>query len=388
MPTYLDYAATTPLDDSVLERMLPYLKEDFGNPSSVHGWGQRAECAVEEARERVAGGLGCRPEEVIFTSGGSESDNLALRGAAFGEREARAANHLLVTPVEHDAVRITAHELAELHDFELEWIPVDGLGRVDPEGLRKSLRSDTALVSVIYGNNEIGSVNPIPELTVIARERNVAFHSDALQTTCQLPTRVDELGVDLLSIGAHKFYGPKGVGALYVRSGAPLRAIQTGGSQERGLRAGTHNVPLIVGLAHAHEIALARWERDADRFRRLRDRIIDSVLDRIRDARLTGHRTERLPNNASFVFQGLDGNSLIAALDLAGYACSSGSACKTGDPEPSEVLLAVGMERELALGSLRVTVGRQTTEAEVDEFLDVLERTVVNLRSPVAATTP
>ncbi|MFQ5921515.1 MAG: cysteine desulfurase family protein [Anaerolineales bacterium] len=386
MPTYLDYAATTPLDDTVLERLLPYLKEDFGNPSSVHVWGQRAEWAVEEARERVADGLGCQPEEVIFTSGGSESDNLALRGAAFGARETRAANHLLASPVEHDAVRKTAFELAERYGFELEWLPVDNWGRVDPDDLRKSIRSDTAIVSVIYGNNEIGTVNSIPDLAAIARERNITFHSDALQATCQLPTRVDDLGIDLLSIGAHKFYGPKGVGALYVRSGAPLQAVQTGGSQERGLRAGTYNVPLIVGLAHAHEIALARRERDADCFRRLRDHIIDGVLSRIPGARLTGHRTERLPNNASFVFQGIDGNSLLAALDLAGFACSSGSACKTGEPEPSEVLLALGMERELALGSLRVTVGRQTTEAEIDEFLDVLQDTVVELRTHFAVT--
>ena len=386
MSTYLDYAATTPMDDRVLDRMLPFLKEDFGNPSSVHIWGQRAEWAIEEARERVAKGLGCRPEEVIFTSGGSESDNLALRGAAFGARDTRAANHLLISPVEHDAVRKTALELAERHGFELEWLPVDNLGRVSPNDLRKSVRSDSAVISVIYGNNEIGTVNSIPDLAAIARERNVTFHSDALQATCQLPTRVDDLGIDLLSLGAHKFYGPKGVGALYVRSGTPLLAVQTGGSQEQGLRAGTHNVPLIVGFAHAHEIALARQERDADRFQTLRDHIIDGVLDRIPGARLTGHRTERLPNNASFVFHGVDGNSLLAALDLAGFACSSGSACKTGDPEPSEVLLAMGMERELALGSLRITVGRQTTEAELDEFLGVLHDMVMDLRTPVVIT--
>ena len=386
MPTYLDHAATTPLDDTVLERMLPYLKENFGNPSSVHVWGQRAEWAVEEARERVADGLGCQPEEVIFTSGGSESDNLALRGAAFSARETRAANRLLISPVEHDAIRRTAFDLAEHHGFELDWLPVDNWGRVDPDDLRKSIRSDTAIVSVIYGNNEIGTVNSIFDLAAIAREREVTFHSDALQATCQLPTRVNDLGIDLLSIGAHKFYGPKGVGALYVRSGSPLLAVQTGGPQERGMRAGTHNVPLIVGLAYAHEIALASRRRDADRFRKLRDHIIDGVLDRIPGARLTGHRAERLPNHASFVFQGMDANSLLAALDLAGFACSSASACKTGNPEPSEVLLSLGMNRELALGSLRVTVGRQTTEAEVAEFLDVLQKTVVELPTRIAVT--
>jgi len=285
--------------------------------------------------------------------------------------------------VEYDVVSQTARDLAERHAFELEWLPVDHLGQVDPDALRKRIRSDTAVVSIIYGNNEIGTVNPIPDLAAIARERSVTFHSDALQATCQLPTRVDDLGIDLLSIGAHKFYGPKGVGALFVRNGSPILPIQTGGSQERGLRAGTHNVPLIVGLAAAHRFALAQRESDASRFRQLRDRIIDGVLNKIPGARLTGHRAERLPNNASFVIQGIDGNSLLAALDLAGFACSSGSACKTGDPEPSKVLLALGVEAELALGSLRVTVGRQTTRAEVDEFLDALRETVDELRSPV-----
>jgi cysteine desulfurase len=383
MPAYLDFAATTPLDERVLEAMLPFLREDFGNPSSVHSWGQRAEWAVEQARGRIADGLGCQPDEVIFTSGGSESDNLALRGAAFSARATRAANHLLISPIEHDAIRNTAYELAERHGFELELLPVDSMGRVDPDDLRKSIRSDTAVISVIYANNEIGTVNPISALAAIAHQQNIPFHSDALQATCQLPTGVERLGIDLLSIGAHKFYGPKGVGALYVRGGTPLLAVQTGGSQEQGLRAGTHNVPLIVGMARAHEIALAQGEHDADHFRILRDRIIDKVVDRIPGAQLTGHRTDRLPNNASFVFERIDGNSLLAALDLEGFACSSGSACKTGDPEPSEVLIALGVAAELALGSLRVTVGRQTSNVEVSEFLDALEKTVARLRSPV-----
>jgi cysteine desulfurase len=386
MPTYLDYAATTPLDDTVLERMIPYLKEDFGNPSSVHIWGQRAEWAVEEARERVAEDLGCLPEEVIFTSGGSESDNLALRGAALGARDLRGANHLLVSPVEHDAITKTAFELAEHHGFDVDWLPVDSDGRVNPSDLRRSIRSDTAVVSVIYGNNEIGTVNPIRELASIAREYEIVFHSDALQATCQLPTRVDDLGVDLLSIGAHKFYGPKGVGVLYVRSGVPLVAVQTGGSQERGLRAGTHNVPLIVGLAYAHEIAISRQEKDARHFEILREHIVEGILNRIPDAQLTGHRIERLPNNASFVFRGIDGNALLAALDLAGFACSSGSACKTGDPEPSDVLTAIGLERDQALGSLRVTVGRQTSQEQVEEFLDVLQKAVFDLRESISAS--
>ncbi len=383
MPAYLDYAATTPLNDKVLDEMLPYLREDFGNPSSVHGWGQRAEWAVEQARERIASGLDCLPEEVIFTSGGSESDNLALRGAALSAQSERGANHLLISPVEHDAIRITASELATRHGFELELLPVDSQGCVDPDNLRDSIRPDTAVISIIYGNNEIGTVNPIPELAGVARERKIPFHSDALQATCQLPTQVKHLGIDLLSIGAHKFYGPKGVGVLYVKAGTPLQAVQTGGSQEQGLRAGTHNVPLIVGMAHAHEIAVAQHDSDADQFRSFRDKIILGVESRIPGAQLTGHPEQRLPNNASFVVEGVDGNSLLAALDLEGFACSSGSACKTGDPEPSTVLLSLGMEPELALGSLRVTVGRQTTEDEVSEFLDVVKETVARLRSQV-----
>jgi cysteine desulfurase len=285
--------------------------------------------------------------------------------------------------VEHDAIRITASELATRHGFELEMLAVDSEGRVDPDDLRSKIRTDTAVISIIYGNNEIGTVNPIPELADVAREREIPFHSDALQATCQLPTRVKHLGIDLLSIGAHKFYGPKGVGALYVKAGTPLQAIQTGGSQEQGLRAGTHNVPLIVGMAHAHEIAMAQHDSDADQFRPLRDKIILGVESRIPGAQLTGHPEQRLPNNASFVVEGVDGNSLLAALDLEGFACSSGSACKTGDPEPSAVLLSLGMEPELALGSLRVTVGRQTTEDEVSEFLEVVKETVARLRSQV-----
>jgi len=386
MPAYLDYAATTPLDDKVLEGMLSYFREDFGNPSSVHGWGQRAEGAVELAREKIASDLGCLPEELVFTSGGSESDNLAVRGAAFSAQLSKAASHLLISPIEHDAVRNTAFELANRHGFEVELLPVDAYGRVDPDDLRSRIRPETALVSIIYGNNEIGTVNSISALSSVAQEHQVPFHSDALQATCQLPTQVAELGVDLLSIGAHKFYGPKGVGALYVREGTSLQALQTGGSQEHGLRAGTHNVPLIVGMAQAHEIAMERHKTDAEKFRFLRDRIIEGVENTIPGAQLTGHPQERLPNNASFVIEGIDGNSLLAALDLEGFGCSSGSACKTGDPEPSEVLLALGLEPELALGSLRVSVGRQTEETEVDEFLDALQVTVARLRSQV--TTP
>lgn len=381
-PIYLDYAASTPTDPQVMQAMLPYFSRRFGNPSSVHAWGQPAEQAVEAARATVAEDLGCLQSEIVFTSGGSESDSLALRGVAHARREARGAAHLLISPVEHDAVRNTALDLAAHDGFELEFLAVDAHGQVQPDQLVERLREDTALVSIIYGNNEIGTVNPIQQLARICRERGVPMHTDALQGTSQLDSNVDNLGADLLSIGAHKFYGPKGVGALYVRSGTPLRPLQLGGSQEGGRRAGTSNVPLIVGLAEAVNLARERRHEDALRFQALRDRLIAGVPERIPGARLTGHPTERLPNHASFVFEGLDGNQLLAALDLAGFACSSGSACKTGDPEPSQVLLALGLSEELALGSLRVSVGRHTTAGEVEAFLYALPQVVSRLRSP------
>jgi cysteine desulfurase len=361
--------------------MLPFFDEAYGNPASVHSWGQQAEAALEQSRARIAANLGCGTDEIVFTSGGSESDNLALRGAAFAARQGRSANHILISPVEHPAVLETGRQLQQLHGFELEYLPVDHYGRVEPGDLGERLRSDTAVVSVIYGNNEIGSVNPISELGILCQQQGIPFHTDALQAVAQLELRVDELPVDLLSIGAHKFYGPKGVGALYVRRATPMIPIQTGGSHERGWRAGTSNVPLIVGMSEALEVVAERRRTDIQDFRKLRDRIVDSVLGSLPGALLTGHPTERLPNHASFVFEGLDGNQLLAALDLAGYACSSASACKTGEPEPSEVLLAIGLDPRLATSSLRVTVGRQTTSVEVEAFLTSLPEAVSRLRA-------
>lgn len=376
---YFDYAASTPADPQVVQAMLPYFTDSFGNPSSVHGWGQRAEQAVEQARQVVADDLGCRSDEIIFTSGGTESDSLALRGVAYAAREQSGADHLLISPVEHDAVLNTARSLSG-EGFELELLPVDATGRVDPDELAARLRTNTAVVSIIFGNNEIGTLNPIEALATICREHGVPLHTDALQVTSQLEHRVERLQVDLLSIGAHKFYGPKGVGALYVRQGTPLHPIQWGGSQERGRRAGTSNVPLIVGLAEALKLAGERRQSDAGMFSTRRDRIIAGVTERIPQAQLTGHRAQRLPNHSSFVFAGVDGNQLLAALDLAGFACSSGSACKTGDPEPSEVLLALGMQPELSLSSLRVTVGRHTTSDQVESLLETLPKLVARLR--------
>jgi cysteine desulfurase len=378
---YLDYAATTPVDARVVEAMLPFFGETFGNPSSIHYFGQEAEAALESARETVAGALGCKPEEIIFTSCGTESDNLALRGAALAARRERSANHILISPVEHHAVSHTAHQLAHEFGFELELLPVDQYGLVDPDEVAARIRTDTAVVSVIYANNEIGTINPIAEIGAICRERGVAFHSDAVQAAAHLPIDVGRDNLDLLSIGAHKFYGPKGVGALYVRTGIRLLPSQTGGSQERGLRAGTQNVPYIVGMAEALRLTQEEREVHTSNLLPLRDHIIGRILEDVPSARLTGHPKMRLPNHASFVFEGVDGNMLLQLLDNAGFACSSGSACKTGDPEPSDVLLALGLPRSWALGSLRVTLGRATTTDEVNQFLDVVGDLVNRVRA-------
>ncbi|MEX1143283.1 MAG: cysteine desulfurase family protein [Anaerolineales bacterium] len=377
---YLDHAATTPLDPRVLEAMQPYLTERFGNPSSVHGYGQRAETALEDARGRMAELLNAQPEELIFTSGGTESDNLALRGAALAARHQRGATHLLISPVEHDAITKTAEQLVEHFGFDLETLPVDEFGRVHPDKVACRLRPETALVSAILGNNEIGTVNHIAEIAAVCREHGVLLHSDGVQSGAYVSLDVEQLGVDLLSIGAHKFYGPKGVGALYVRSGAPLLPAQTGGSHEAGRRAGTPNVAYIVGMVKAFEIAQTELAARAAHLSSLRDRIIGGVLNSVPDSQLTGHREQRLANHASFVFKDVDGNALLMLLDDAGFACSSGSACKTGDPRPSQVLLSLGLSPEWALGSLRVTVGISNTEEEVDSFLSTLPQLVERAR--------
>jgi len=377
---YLDYAATTPVDVRVLAAMQPYFSQFFGNPSSIHTFGQQAEAAVEQARTTIAQALGAQPHEVIFTACGSESDNLALRGAAFAARQQCKANHILISPVEHHAVSRTARQLADVFGFEVEYLPVDAFGRVAPENVAARLRSDTALVSVMAANNEIGTLNPIAAIGDLCQARGVPFHTDAVQYAAHLPIDVDALNVDLLSLGAHKFYGPKGIGALYVRAGTPLLPMQTGGSQEYDLRAGTQNVPYIVGMGRAFALVQEEHAQRTAQLQPLRDYLIEQVLERIPDARLTGHPTERLPNHASFVLRGLDGHTLLTLLDMAGFACSSGSACKTGNPEPSEVLLALGLSREWALGSLRITLGKDTRPQDIERFIETLPPLVVRAR--------
>lgn len=382
---YLDHAATTPVDPRVLEAMLPHFSQNYGNPSSVHAFGRQAEKALEQARRDVAAVLNCSPAEIIFTGCGSEADNLALRGGALAARRQRSAGHILTTPIEHDAVLNTARQLRDHFGCELTELPVDSEGRVNPDDVARALRPDTALVSIIYANNEIGTIEPIAEIAAVCRERDVPLHTDAVQAGSQLELDVQKLGVDYLALGAHKFYGPKGVGALYVRAGSPLLPIQTGGGHEHGLRAGTQNVPYIVGLAEALKITAAERVSHNTRFQKLREQVIEGILNTIPESKLTGHRTERLPNHASFAFRGVDGNDLLMHLDLAGIAASSGSACKTGDPEPSEVLLALGLSPAWALGSLRVTVGRQTTQTQIDRLLEVLPGIIQKLRALDAA---
>lgn len=378
---YLDYAATTPVDQRVLDVMLPYFRESYGNPSSVHRLGQKAEAAVDEAREKVAAVLHCKPDEIIFTSCGTESDNFAIRGAALARRNASGEKWILTSKTEHHAVSKTAQQLEKNYGFLLEWLEVDEFGGVTSESLGKAVCSDTALASVMYANNEIGTINPIRELVEIAKANNILFHTDAVQAAAYLDVNIENLGVDLMSLGGHKFYGPKGVGALYVRKGTNLLPHMTGGGQEFSLRAGTQNVPYIVGFAEALRLAAEEREKRIAHVKPLRDQIMGRVLEEIPDAKLTGHPENRLPNHASFVFKDVDGNLLLQMLDSAGFACSSGSACKTGNPEPSEVITSLGYSRDWALGSLRITLGVDSTPEQVDLFLKTLPQLVEKVRA-------
>jgi cysteine desulfurase len=376
---YLDYAATTPVDERVTAAMQPYFTQVFGNPSSLHRFGQQAESALEKSRRALAGFLGAKPSEIIFTSCGSESDNMAIRGAAFAARQKTSANHLLISPIEHPAVLNTASQLADLHGFDLSFLPVDKYGMVSPSEVKKNLREDTFLVSVMHANNEIGTINPIAEIGGICRKRGIYLHTDAVQSGAHSPLDVNSLKVDLLSLGAHKFYGPKGVGALYIKSGTELSSMLTGGSQEFGQRAATENIPLIAGMAAAFELVQIEHDQRTNHILPLRNYLINQVL-KIPSSQLTGHPEERQVNHASFVFEGVDGNLLISILDGAGFACSSGSACKTGDPEPSSVLTHLGYTPSWALGSLRVTLGKDTTAEDIDSFLNILPGCIHQVR--------
>jgi cysteine desulfurase len=384
MPTnrtvYLDHSASTPTDPRVVDAMLPYFTEVYGNASSAHRFGREAEAAIEAARETVARIFNCQPSEVVFTSGGSESDNLALRGAAWSARSHQRGNHLITMPLEHSAVSKTLAQMAAVMGFEQTILPVDRTGLVDVEDLGDALRPDTVLTSIMYANNEIGTIEPLPVLAACAHDRGVLFHTDAVQAAGQMPLDVQALGVDMLSISAHKFYGPKGVGALYVRRGVELIPSQSGGSHEEGRRAGTSNTPFIVGLAKALEIAYAELDEHNAHYRAMRDRLVDGILRHVPDSELSGHRAQRLPSHASFVFAGVDSSLLVMHLDMKGVAASGGSACKTGNPEPSGVLLAMGYNEREAIGGLRLTVGRQTTEADIDYAVDKVVECIETVR--------
>lgn len=377
---YLDYAATTPLDPRVHQAMMPYLTEKFGNPNSIHAFGREAKKAVDEARETIAALLNCRPSEIVFTSGGTESDNLALRGVASAYRQ--KGNHIVTTAIEHHAVLHTCRALQD-EGFEVTYLPVDEHGLVVPEQVVEALTDRTILVSIMHANNEIGTIEPLAEIVQAIKEKrpDVLVHTDAVQTVGHIPVDVEALGVDLLSFAAHKFYGPKGVGGLFVRRGVKLVPQLTGGGQERNRRSGTENVAGIVGMAKALELAIAEMPAEIPRLKTLRDELINGVLTQIPGSRLNGHPTQRLPHNANFSFLGVEGEALLLQLDLHGIAASSGSACSSGSLEPSHVLLALGLSHEWALGSLRLTLGRFTTRQHIERVLWVLPPIVEKLRA-------
>jgi len=380
MPIYLDHAATTPVRPEVLAAMLPYLTDHFGNPSSIHSAGRRARMGLDEARETLAGVLGAKPREIVFTSGGTESDNLALKGV--GWAASARGRRIVTTAVEHKAV-IHACGVLERFGFEVVYLPVDSTGMVDPGQVAAAIDEHTTLVSVMYANNEVGTIQPIHEIGAICRERRVLFHVDAVQAAGYLPIDVDELQVDLMSLSAHKIHGPKGIGALFVRQGTALLPQLSGGSQERQRRAGTENVAGAVGFATALGLAqgdAAEQTREAERLAALRDTLVGGLLAHP-DIALTGHPDQRLATNASFVIDGVEGGDLVAALDLEGVQASTGSACSTGSADPSHVLLAMGLDPERAHGSLRLSLGRDSTADEVERAVGVIGQVVDRMRS-------
>lgn len=381
---YMDHAATTPVLPQALEAMLPYFSEKFGNPSSIYGVAREGRQALDEARETVAGILGAKTTEIIFTSGGSEGDNAALKGAAFASKS--KGNHIVTSSIEHHAVLHTCHFL-EKFGFEITYLPVDAYGLVDPDEVGRAITDKTILVSIMMGNNEVGTVQPIAEIGKILKGKNITFHTDAVQAAGALPLDVNELGVHLLTLAAHKFYGPKGVGILYLKRATPFLPQQQGGGQERNRRAGTENVPGIVGMATALKLAVENMEANNRRAVQLRDRMVDGVLSRVPKARLNGHPTQRLPNNANFSFEYVEGESILLNLDMLGVAASSGSACTSASLEPSHVLMAMGIPVEIAHGSLRLTLGLSNTEEDVDYVVSILPGIVERLRamSPLAS---
>ncbi len=375
---YLDYAATTPTHPDVVKTMLPYFTNSFGNPSSIYACGQDAKEAIEGARASVATLIGAQDEEIIFTSGGTEADNSALKGVAYAS-EGRG-QHIITSSIEHHAILETSRFL-ETQGFEITYLPVDEYGMVDPDDVRRAITDKTIIVSIMHANNEVGTIQPVAEIAKITREAGVYLHTDAVQSVGHVPFTVDELGVDLLSLSAHKLYGPKGVGAFYVRKGTKLVSFMHGGEQEYGRRASTHNVPGIVGLGKAAEIALQETDEEAERVTRFRDKLRNGILESIDHTRLNGHPQARLPNNLNVSISYAEGEAMCLKLDREGICCSTGSACTSAATEPSHVLAALGLDPLQAHSSLRFSLGKWTTEEEIDRVLEVLPRIVAKLRA-------
>jgi cysteine desulfurase len=375
---YFDHSATTPTDHEVANLIMEYMTEKYGNPGSIHYFGREVRKAVEEAREKVAALLNANANEIFFTSGGTESDNLAIKGAVYANR--KKGNHIITTAIEHHAVLHTC-EYLEKQGFSVTYLPVDENALVSLEAVKNAITDKTVLISVMFANNEVGTIQPIKEIGQLAREKGILFHTDAVQVAGNYPIDVKEYNIDLLALSGHKFYGPKGVGALYIRKGVRVESVQQGGGQERNLRAGTENVPGIVGLGKAAEIAKRDMDKKVVYLTKLRDKLIKGIQEKIPDIRLNGHPTLRLPGSVNFSFLYVEGESLLLNLDLKGIAASSGSACTSGSLDPSHVLLAMGLTHEVAHGSLRLSLGHDNTEADIDFCLEVLPEIVARLRS-------
>lgn len=376
---YMDYSATTPVKKEVLDEMMPYLTDYFGNASSFHLFGRETKTALDKARKQIASLVNADPNEIFFTNGGTESDNWALQGAAFARKN--KGNHIITSKIEHHAILHTCEYLEKVHGFEVTYLDVDADGIVDLEQLKREIKDTTILVSIMYANNEIGTIQPIKEITEIAHAHGALMHTDAVQAAGNIPVDVKELGVDLMSMSGHKIYGPKGIGSLYMKKGVKIHNLIHGGAQERRKRAGTENIPAIVGYGKAAEMAKENMENHIAELTRLRNKLIEGVLERIPHTRLNGHRTNRLPGNANFSFEFIEGEGILLLLDQLGIAASSGSACTSGSLDPSHVLMSIGLTHEWAHGSLRLTVGDFTTDEDIDYILENLPGVIERLRS-------
>lgn len=375
----MDNAATTSTDVEVVEAMKPFFTQKYGNPNSIHSFGQEAREAVEEAREKIARLIGANPSEIVFTAGGTEADNYAIKGIAWANQ--KKGNHIITSQIEHHAV-LHSCQFLEKHGFKVTYLKVDKYGLIDPEDVKKAITDQTILVTIMHANNEIGTIEPIKEIGKIVKEAGIYFHTDSVQTTGHIPIEVNDLGVDMLSISGHKLYGPKGVGALYLRKGTKIVNLIDGGAQEKNRRAGTENVTGMVGLGKAVELAEKRLAGgEVDKVVKLRDKLITGIIDQIENVRLNGHSTKRLPGNVNICFEFIEGESMLLNLDMKGVAASSGSACTSGSLEPSHVLLAIGLPPEIAHGSLRLTLGKDNTEEDIDYVLDILPKIIEKLRA-------